>query len=90
MPSRKHRPGLAALTVMTALLITGERVRHYGLTNQMEFLAEMSEAYFGTNDFYPFNRAELITTEPELFELLKTIWGPIAGKTLKAAKAAAP
>ncbi|MEO0018938.1 MAG: hypothetical protein RLZZ522_2221 [Verrucomicrobiota bacterium] len=60
-----------------ALLITGERVRHYGLTNQMEFFSEMTEAYFGTNDFFPFNRGELITAEPEIYELMKTLWGPI-------------
>ncbi|MCF7732237.1 MAG: glycoside hydrolase N-terminal domain-containing protein [Akkermansiaceae bacterium] len=60
-----------------ALLITGERVRHYGLTNQMEFFAEMTEAYFGTNDFFPFNRGELMTAEPEIYELMKTLWGPV-------------
>lgn len=68
-----------------ALLYDGRRVKHYGLTDHKEFFAEMTEAYFGVNDFFPFNRAELLTTEPELFGLLKTIWGPIAGKTLKAA-----
>ena len=61
----------------SALLITGERVRHYGLTNHMEFFAEMSEAYFGTNDFYPFNRGELMMAEPEIYQLLATLWGPV-------------
>ena len=59
------------------LLYDGRRVKHYALTNQMEFFAEMSEAYFGSNDFYPFNRAELRDSEPELFELLTGIWGPL-------------
>ena len=36
----------------------------------------MSEAYFGMNDFFPFNRAELMTAEPEIYALLETIWGP--------------
>jgi len=61
----------------SALLITGEHVRHYALTNHMEFFAEMTEAYFGTNDFYPFNRAELMQAEPALYQLLATIWGPV-------------
>ncbi len=56
------------------LLYNGKKVKHYALTNQMEFFAEMTEAYFGSNDFYPFNRAELMESEPELFQLLKTIW----------------
>jgi hypothetical protein len=60
-----------------ALLITGERVRHYALTDQKEFFAEMTEAYFGTNDFFPFNRGELMTAEPEIYQLMQTIWGPV-------------
>ncbi|MFO1040524.1 MAG: sialate O-acetylesterase [Planctomycetaceae bacterium] len=57
-----------------ALLYNGKRVKHYGLTDQKEFFAEMTESYFGVNDFFPFNRAELQEAEPELFQLLKEIW----------------
>jgi hypothetical protein len=56
------------------LLHNGKRVRHYALTNPMEFFAEMTEAYFGVNDFYPFNRAELREAEPEIYALLRDIW----------------
>jgi len=56
------------------LLFDGKRVRHYALTNPMEFFAEMTEAYFGVNDFFPFNRAELKESEPEIFALLRDIW----------------
>lgn len=63
------------------LLFNGKRVRHYALTNQMEFFAEMTEAYFGVNDFFPFNRAELREAEPEVFALLQDIWeSPAKGK----------
>ncbi len=62
-----------------ALLYNGRRVRHYALTDQKEFFAEMTEAYFGMNDFFPFNRAELLTAEPEIHELMQTIWGPAPG-----------
>jgi hypothetical protein len=58
------------------LHINGRRTRHYALTDQKEFFAEMSEAYFGMNDFFPFNRAELQEAEPALLELLRNIWGP--------------
>ena len=37
----------------------------------------MTESYFGHNDFFPFNRAELRREEPEIFELLTKIWGSI-------------
>jgi hypothetical protein len=56
------------------LLFNGKRVRHYALTNEMEFFAEMTEAYFGVNDFFPFTRAELRESEPEIYALLKEIW----------------
>lgn len=59
------------------LLFNGSRVRHYGLTDHKEFFAEMTEAYFGSNDFHPFNRAQLKTEFPEIFQLLIEIWGPI-------------
>ncbi len=59
-----------------ALLYDGQRVKHYGLTDPMEFFAEMTESFFGVNDFFPFNRAELQEAEPELFQLLTEIWIP--------------
>lgn len=59
------------------LHIDGGQRRHYALTNQMEFFAELSESYFGLNDFYPFQRAELQRDEPELHALLVEIWGKL-------------
>jgi len=55
--------------------VSGKMVRHYGLTDQKEFFAEMSEAYFGKNDFFPFDREELKREEPEIFNVLGEIWG---------------
>jgi hypothetical protein len=60
----------------STLHINGKLVPHYALTNPMEFFAEMTEAFFGHNDFFPFNRAELKREEPAIHELLTTIWGP--------------
>jgi hypothetical protein len=40
----------------------------------MEFFAEMTESFFGTNDFYPFVRGELKKELPELDALLEEIW----------------
>lgn len=59
------------------LLYTGKEVRHYALTNHKEYFAESTEAYFGVNDFYPFVRAELQEHDPQMYELLKKIWGPV-------------
>ncbi len=57
------------------LHIRGHKTKHYALTNEKEFFAEMTEAYFGTNDFYPFVRGELKEADPDTFKLLEEIWG---------------
>ncbi|WP_309719897.1 hypothetical protein [Armatimonas sp.] len=48
--------------------------RHYGLSSVQEYFAEGTEAFFGANDFYPFNKAQLKTHDLELFALLGKIW----------------
>ncbi|MEE8389889.1 MAG: hypothetical protein V3S14_03710, partial [Anaerolineae bacterium] len=45
----------------------------YALKNDKEYFAESSEAYFGTNDFFPFVRAELRRHDPEMCALLKKV-----------------
>lgn len=55
--------------------IGGREQKHYALTNQMEFFAEMTESYFGTNDFFPFVRGELQRELPDVYSLLEEIWG---------------
>jgi hypothetical protein len=57
------------------LFVTGRTERQYALTNEKEFFAEMTEAYFGVNDFFPFVTGELKREEPELYSLLRDIWG---------------
>lgn len=46
----------------------------YATTNPYEFFSETSEAYFGKNDFYPFNRKELKEHDPVTYALLEKIW----------------
>ncbi|WP_417851285.1 metallopeptidase [Thalassoglobus sp.] len=56
------------------LHISGRQRPHYALTNPKEFFAEMSEAFLGTNDFYPFVRGELRESLPETYALMQSIW----------------
>ncbi len=49
-------------------------VRAYAMSNPMEYFAECSEAFFSTNDFFPFTREQLAKHDPEMFDLLKTLW----------------
>lgn len=48
----------------------GSTQRHYALSNEQEYFAEACEAWFGTNDFYPFVRAELARHDPTAARLL--------------------
>ena len=48
--------------------------RAYAMTDHKEYFAETSEAFFGTNDFFPFIRAELQQHDPEMFRLLEAVW----------------
>jgi dipeptidyl-peptidase-4 len=49
--------------------------RAYAMTNPQEYFAETTEAFFSTNDFFPFTRDELKQHDPEMFELLIKLWG---------------
>lgn len=61
----------------SVLTRSGGQREHYGRTSPQEFFAEMTEAYFGSNDFFPFVAGELKQTEPDVYALLKSIWGPL-------------
>jgi hypothetical protein len=58
----------------SVLHIAGKSKRAYALNNDQEYFAECTEAFFGTNDFYPFVRAELQKYDPDMYQLLKKIW----------------
>ncbi len=51
------------------------QVRAYAMTNPPEYFAETTEAFFSTNDFFPFTRDELKQHDSEMFELLVKLWG---------------
>ncbi|MEJ6581321.1 MAG: hypothetical protein QNL33_06555 [Akkermansiaceae bacterium] len=47
----------------------------YAMSNQMEYFAEATEAYFSESDFYPFDRPDLIKHDPEIVAILEDVWG---------------
>jgi hypothetical protein len=59
----------------SVLHIRGKTQRAYALNNPMEYFAEASEAFFGTNDFYPFVSTELREHDQEFYSLLEKLWG---------------
>jgi hypothetical protein len=59
---------------------TGEKfadkpAKAYAMNNPMEYFAESTEAYFGRNDFEPFDRAELQAKDPGMVKVLEALWG---------------
>ena len=53
----------------------GGKQKAYALTNSKEYFAELSEAYFGRNDFYPFVRSDLKKHDPQGYQLMEQVWG---------------
>lgn len=54
----------------------------YAASNEKEYFAELSEAYFGKNDFYPFCREELKAHDPVGFALMQQVWGQPRGEAV--------
>lgn len=48
----------------------------YAVNNEMEYFAELSEAWFWVNDFYPFDQADLLTFDPLGAEMVFQVWTP--------------
>lgn len=46
----------------------------YAMVNEIEYLAEISEAFFGENDYYPFIRSDLASFDPQGYELVMDLF----------------
>lgn len=56
------------------LHMSGDRRKHYGLNNQKEYFAELTESFYRYNDFYPFVRPELKKHDPKGYNAVKQAW----------------
>lgn len=54
--------------------VTAQQLKAYACTNVQEYFAEISEAFFGKNDFYPFNINDLEQHDPDAYVLLHELW----------------
>ncbi len=59
----------------SVLHIRGHRQVAYAKKDPQEYFAELSEAWFGVNDFYPFVRGEVWVHDPKGAALLEKLWG---------------
>ncbi len=46
----------------------------YAMTNPQEYFAESTEAYFSRNDFFPYDRKELMQHDPDTLKLIAKLW----------------
>ncbi len=53
-------------------------LKAYALSTEFEYFAEISEAYLGTNDWFPFWREQLAKHDPAGFALAERVWGKTA------------
>ncbi len=61
--------------------VGAKKQKAYAATNPAEYFAELSEAYFGKNDFFPFTRTELEKHDPIGYKLMREVWGePVTPK----------
>lgn len=70
-----YRRAVESKSYESVLRYNGRRERAYAIKNAQEYFAELSEAFFGTNDYYPFVRAEIKEHDPHMYGLLKKLWG---------------
>ncbi len=65
----------SGLYQQVAVVRKREKVRSYALNNEQEYFAELSEAYFGRNDFFPFSNQELLKYDPVGYQMVAKVWG---------------
>ena len=70
-----YQAAMESKSYESVLFYTGIKKRAYACNNDQEYFAELTEAYFSTNDFYPFVRPEIKEFDPAGFKMLKRVWG---------------
>ncbi len=70
-----YKKAMAAGTYDEVAHVDGKRRRAYAASNPMEYFAELTEAYFGKNDFEPFDRGGLGRFDPVGYALMREVWG---------------
>ena len=72
---KAYKAAKATEKYTSVLYIGGQKKLAYAMKNHKEYFAELSEAWFGKNDFYPFVQAEVKEFDPAMAKLLPKLWG---------------
>jgi hypothetical protein len=54
--------------------VRGGKLRAYAMNNKTEYFAELTEAYFGKNDYYPFTKEDLKEFDPAGYKIMQEAW----------------
>lgn len=71
---KQYQEALQSGSYENILHVSGRYQRAYAMNNEKEYFAETTEAFFGTNDMYPFVRGELKVHDPNMYTLLEDLW----------------
>lgn len=69
-----YNRALEAKRYEAVLYYDGQKKPAYAMKAPEEYLAELTEAWFGANDFYPFVRPEVVEHDPEGAQMLQEVW----------------
>ena len=70
-----YENALAARLYDNVMRNTGRKQQAYAMNSPSEYFAELSEAYFGENDFEPFTREQLRQFDPAGYAAVRDLWG---------------
>lgn len=70
-----HQAALSKRIYSSVKHVNGKDEMAYATADPFEYFAELTEAYFGKNDFYPFTRDQLKSHDPVGYEMIETCWG---------------
>lgn len=66
--------------------IDGRAIKPYACTNEHEYFAELSCAYFSKLNYFPFTREQLRKYDPTGYRMMEAVWGKAKPKTTPGAK----
>jgi hypothetical protein len=72
---KAYRKAMDAGLYESVAHVHGGTMKAYAATNYKEYFADLTEAYFGKNDFFPFTRADLKKYDPIGYQLMQEVWG---------------
>lgn len=69
-----YKSALASGKYESVPYIRGGKQRACAMNDDYEYFAELTEAYFGKNDYYPFNRQDLKEFDPSGYQIMQDAW----------------